>query len=284
MSWETVEMVTERNVSRFRSDRLAAAMIGLGLLAGCAHPRDQFGHTWYVDGVGNLGFGTASVPSGLDQAGYKGHAENFRWSITLNPILDQTIRVFARLGGLRLTGQIENQLKRHPETEVNLIGLSAGSGVVMWAVENLKPPYKVKNVILLGSSLSSDYDARKALKNITGEIIVYYSPKDGVLDGAARLLGSIDGKFGDCAGLVGMRGPGSETGRIKNVAWSKSFSKLGWTGSHTDCTSEPFVRVELAKHVVPENDRTPVRGRVRPVGPKPADEVAVRTVGLQTKS
>lgn len=225
---------------------LAAA----GLLAGCIDARDKIGHTWYIDGVGNFGYGVLEMEQGLTAAGYKGHVSNFRWSFTLNPVLDQTFRVFAKSGGERLGGVINDQLRKYPNAPVNLIGLSAGSGVAVWALETVRPPHKVRNCILLGSSLSSRYDLRKALSNLKGKLYVYYSPSDPVLDGPARVLGTIDGTFDDSAGLVGMHGPGSGDGKVVNIAWSPRFSDLGWTGGHTDCTSEPFVRVELSRHVL----------------------------------
>jgi hypothetical protein len=233
--------------------RLAGALVlGAALFAapGCSDPRDALGRTWYIDGVGNWGFGVDTVPAGLAAAGYRGHVDNFRWSVTLNPVLDQTLRIFARAGGLRLSGQIREQLERYPDVPVSLIGLSAGTGVALWAVENLDSRHRVGNVVLLASSLSSTYDVRPALRNMTGEIVVYYSRSDPVLLGPAKLLGTIDGEFNDSAGLVGLRGPGARDPRVRNVAWSSQYARLGWTGSHTDCTSEPFIRVEVSKHIV----------------------------------
>ncbi|MCK6485234.1 MAG: hypothetical protein L6R00_13995 [Phycisphaerae bacterium] len=245
---------------------LVSAMLISLPLAGCADPREPYGKTWYIDGVGNWGFGVNEMQQGLRAAHYPGHVDNFRWSVTFNPVLDQTVRVFAKTGAARLTGEIKGYLDRYPDGEVNLIGLSAGTGVAVWATEGLdnynrRLPegrrYAVRNLVLLGSSLSNTYDTRKALRNMTGDIYVYYSPSDTVLQGPAKLLGTIDGRFDDSAGLTGLRGPGIETGRIHNVAWQPSFAALGWTGSHTDCTSEPFVREVLAQHVL---TTTPRRG------------------------
>ena len=128
----------------------------------------------------------------------------------------------------------------------NIIGLSAGTGVGIWAIESVKPPYKVNNFVMVGSSLSNKYDVRKALANMKGNIYVYHSRSDPVLDGPVRALGTIDGSFDDAAGLVGLRGPGAETGRVVNIPWSSKFASLGWTGGHTDCTNRTFVCKEIA--------------------------------------
>lgn len=222
----------------------------LGTAAGCADPKERFGRTWYIDGAGNWGFGVAEVPAGLYDRGYRGAVSNHRWSLTFNPILDQTLRFIAKGSGEQLGAAITEYLKTHPDVDANIIALSAGTGVGIWAIENVKPPYKVNNFFMLGSSLSSRYDARKALRNMKGNIYVYYAPSDPVLQGPVRSLGTIDGTFDDSAGLVGLRGAGASSGRIQNVAWSRRYVKDGWTGGHTDCTSRRFVREVIAKHIV----------------------------------
>jgi hypothetical protein len=224
---------------------------------GCADPREKFGHTWYIDGAGNWGFGVVDVPVGLEKAGYKGLVTNHHWSLTLNPALDQTLRFIARGSASVLAGGITEFLKRNPDADANIIALSAGTGVAIWAVEDLKPPYKVNNLILVGSSLSSSYDVRKALANMKGNIYVYHAASDPVLQGPVRLLGTIDGKFDDSAGLVGLRGPGAAGGRIRNIGWSSKYESLGWTGGHADCTNARFVRAEISKHIVRHGPAAP---------------------------
>lgn len=223
----------------------------LFLASGCGNPREPFGRTWYIDGAGNWGFGVLDVPQGLADKGYRGAVTNHRWSLTLNPALDQTLRFVARGSGQMLGGEITNYLKKYPKADANIIALSAGTGVGIWAIESVKPPWKVSNYIMLGSSLSSRYDARKALANMKGKIVVYYTSTDPVLQGPVRALGTIDGTFDDSAGLVGLRGPGSETGRIVNVARSTRHAALGWTGGHADCTNRRFVAAELSRWIVP---------------------------------
>lgn len=233
-----------------KRSRILWGLAGLICLAGCSDPKQKFGRTWYIDGAGNWGFGVFEVPEGLADAGYNGAVTNHRWSLTLNPALDQTLRFIARGSGDLLGNEITSYLKNNPGAEANIIGLSAGSGVGMWAIENVKPPFKVNNFVLVGSSLSSKYDVRKALSNMKGKIFVYHSASDPVLNGPVRTLGTIDGSFDDSAGLVGLRGPGSETGRVINIGWSSKFASLGWTGGHTDCTNRQFVRREIAPRIM----------------------------------
>lgn len=221
---------------------------------GCIDPKEKFGRTWYIDGAGNWGFGALDVPIGLEEAGYRGQVSGHHWSLTMNPVLDQTLRFIARGSGKDLGREITAYLKRNPKADANIIALSAGTGVGVWAIENVQPPYKVNNFIMLGSSLSSKYDMRKALSHMKGNVYVYYASSDPILQGPVRALGTIDGTFDDSAGLVGLRGPGVETGRIKNIAWKPKYVALGWTGGHVDCVNRKFVAAELEKWIVPPQD------------------------------
>jgi len=225
-------------------------LLTLALASGCADPREKFGRTWYIDGAGNWGFGVLDVPVGLQDAGYKGLVTNYHWSLTMNPALDQTLRFIAKGAGAGLGNEITDYLKRNPDADANIIALSAGTGVGMWAIESVKPPYKVNNYVMVGSSLSSNYDCRKALANMKGKIYVYCSSSDPVLQGPVRALGTIDGTFDDSAGLVGLHGPGKASGRIVNIGRTARHADLGWTGGHADCTNRAFVKAEISKWIV----------------------------------
>jgi hypothetical protein len=242
--------------SRFGWLILGLSLMLSALIGGCEAntSQDRLGRTYYIDGAGNWGYGVAEVHHGLRRAGYEGAIINYRWSPTLNPALDQTIgRPAARLRGAKLGKEIGWYLSDYPDNQVNIICLSAGTGVGVWACESLEPPAKVHNLVMLGSSLSSNYDMRKALENISGAVYVYYAPGDLILQGPVRTFGTIDGQMGvDSAGLVGLHPPGMKSGRIVNIPWLPKYERYGWTGAHTDATSEPFVCGYLARHIVPD--------------------------------
>lgn len=244
----------EANSPARRTATLILSAILLFTCQATAADGDRFGRTYYIDGAGNWGYGVAEITEGLHAVGYKGAVINFTWSPTLNPALDQTVgRPIARLKGMDLAKEINRYLAKYPKNEVNIICLSAGTGVGIWACENLQSPAKVRNLVMLGASISSDYDARRALEHISGHIYVYHSHGDMVLQGPVRSLGTIDGKLGvDPAGVVGLRPRGLRTEKIVNIPWAPRYERYGWTGAHTDATSEPFVRAYLSKHVLPE--------------------------------
>ena len=249
--------------ARTASSILAIALLQLVVSAGCHSTQsineataqlDAFGRTYYIDGAGNWGCGVKEVRQALKEAGYKGRIINYTWSPTLNPVLDQTIgRPVARRKGKKPGEQITRYLTEYPNTDVNIIALSAGTGVATWACEHIGPNVQVTNVIMLGSSLSSSYDMSKALKNIKGDVYVYYSQHDAILSGAVRLLGTIDGELGaNSAGLVGLHPAHCRADNIHNISWSQRYEQYGWCGGHIDSTSEAFILSVVSLHIVPK--------------------------------
>lgn len=236
---------------------LAAALTTLSLLSGCVSgftEKARNGITFYCPGAGNVDFGDVGIREGLEAAGYTGQVATVTWTVSVNPAIDQAVRVNARLGAASLADAICQYKRKFPDKPVNLIGLSAGTGVAIWALENVPPDVKVDNVILLGSSLSSTYDVSEALKRVKGKIYNYYSSSDAVLAIPMKVFGTIDGAFGeDGAGAVGLRSPRGRD-RIVNIPWRSEFSRYGYNGGHTDSTSSPFVRAVLSKHVISGSD------------------------------
>ncbi|MCB9866247.1 MAG: hypothetical protein H6816_06385 [Phycisphaerales bacterium] len=231
---------------------MAAVLVASAALAGGCEKRgaaEKFGKTFYLDGAGNWGFGAADVPNGLKEAGYHGDVELYVWTSSFNPLIDQLNIGGAKLRGAILSDKIARYIERFPNNKINVIALSAGTGVATWAVEGLKGGAKIDNLVLLGSSLSWDYDMTRALKNMRGKIYVYHSSHDSVLQ-TVEVIGTIDGKRGvKSIGQVGLKPPPGMAERVVNTPWNKSWMRLGWAGAHTDCTNEKFVRYEIAKRL-----------------------------------
>jgi pimeloyl-ACP methyl ester carboxylesterase len=225
-----------------------AVLLALASLAGCVSPDDgraNFGKTYYVDG-----FGVSEVAKALKAAGYKGSVEAYMWTTSFNPAIDQVNRPAARLRAAGLARKIRKYLRTYPDNDVNIIALSAGTGVATWAVESLPKGMKINNMVLLGSSLSSKYDMTRAFEHIKGRVYVYYSQYDPILSGPVRILGTIDGTLEEPAGLVGFHPKGGSQGKVTNYPWRPEYSRYGWAGGHTDSTSEPFIRRFVSQHIV----------------------------------
>jgi pimeloyl-ACP methyl ester carboxylesterase len=212
---------------------------------------ERYGKVYYLDGAGNLGYGQDTVPKALRAAGYRGDIEIFSWTTYTGPIGDQMIRVLARKRAEEMTRKIINYRSRYPDTPVYIIGLSAGTGVGVWAVENLPRDLKVDIMVLLSSSLSTNYNMTDCLKHVKNKVFVLSSPHDYILKSFIHVTGTIDGAYlAQPAGLAGMY-PKQDAPRpqidlykekIVNVPWRPTFERLGNDGGHTAATSYPFLK------------------------------------------
>jgi len=237
--------------------------------AGCEKrgAAEPFGKTFYVGGASNIDAFSSAVPDGLRDAGYRGDVQSFIWTISFNPLIDQLVTVNARARAALLANEIRSYQRRYPGNRVNLIALSAGTGVAVWAVENLPKDVQVDNLVLLASSLSHDYDVRKALSRLRGKIYVYHSRHDAVLE-AVRYYGTIDGKRGvDSVGLRGLRVPPGADDRIVNIGWSRKYLRYGWAGGHTDSINPRFIRYVVAPQILAEDAGTATAGGSQPGRP-----------------
>ncbi len=227
-----------------------------------------FGQTFYVGGAGPVGqvVGTFDVPKGLRNAGYRGAIEVFAWQTSVGgTIRDQVDRGRNLTQSRRLARRIRKYLDEHPDRPVNLIALSAGTGIAAWALESLPASYKVQNVVFLSSSLSRGYDLTRALEHVNGHLYAFHSPNDRVLRYMVPIAGSVDRNFGrgTAAGLYGFRLPalaGPEARRIyrarlRNRAYCPRYRLYGYDGHHHDCTARAFVSRILAPLLMEE---TPV--------------------------
>lgn len=244
-----------------RSAAVATAVLSLACLVGCGPSfgrQARNGIVFYCPGAGNMDFGDFGVREGLKRAGFRGQVATFTWTIApLNPAIDQTLRFNAKLRAKLLSGIIRDYIDEFPGRPVSLIGLSAGSGVALWALEGLPDGYQVDNVVFLGSSLHHRCDLAQGLRHVRGKLYNYFSPHDAILAGPMKVFGSIDGVFGeDGAGSIGFSGP-SVTDRVINIAWRPEYQKYGNYGGHTDATSADFIHAIVSKNILSERGTSP---------------------------
>jgi len=214
----------------------------------------ELGRTYFVGGAGPVGqvVGTIDVPRGLRQGHYKGSIEVFAWqSVVGGTLRDQMDRSRNEGQARRLAERIVNYLDQYPGRRVNIVALSAGTGITVWALEALPPRYRVGTVVFLGSSLSRQYDLTTALQRLDGRLYCFHSSRDPLLRYGVPIAGSVDREFGiaDAAGLYGFLLPpnAGELTRelyrehLRNRPYLERYARYGYHGLHTDSTSPRFI-------------------------------------------
>ncbi|MCK6485868.1 MAG: hypothetical protein HUU22_17010 [Phycisphaerae bacterium] len=214
------------------------------------------GVTYYVGGAGPIGnIGFLSVPRGMKEAGYAGYVEIFDWQ-SVTAAIDQVALERNRNKAVDLSVKIRRQVRFHPDVPVNIVALSAGTGIAAFALEMLPEDVKINNVVFLASSLSSRYDLTRALRRVRGAAYAFHSPDDPVLRTLVPLTGTVDrrGAEAGVAGLEGFRLPRGgapdmreQYEKLHNVPYRREFNRYGYSGGHTDCTRREFV----ARYIAP---------------------------------
>ena len=146
-----------------------------------------------------------------------------------------------------------------------MLGFSAGTAVAIFALEDLPETVQVNEVVLLGTSISENYDLTKALRRVRGHVYIYTSTHDRMLGFLMPFSGTADRKFDDPgAGITGFtlpKGASAETRqlykeKIVTIPWTAKLEKDSDFGRHFDNVKMEFIR----DHVAPLFIGKPVPG------------------------
>ncbi len=238
------------------------------------------GYIYYCDGAGGGGImnWAGGLRQGLYEGGYPGAGEIFRWNTGLGVVADQDASVEYKRGKAReLAQKAADYSRAHPGAPVTFIGLSAGTSIVVFALEQMPKPARIHDAVLFGASISSTYDLTRALQNLDGKMYVFTSEKDAVLGFLVPVAGTADRASGEVpsAGLRGFHLPRPATpetrqqyAKIVTIPWRPEFAKFGYTGGHTDALRPRFVAAYLAPRLAKQAGKTPAelastKGKVR---------------------
>ena len=227
---------------------IAAALIALMLGAGCAAqppmprlpsaaPFGRHVNLIYVPGIGGFGHDDRIWLNGLKVGGFSGKMEVWNWTGRLGPISALWAHARQRAQARLLANRVRKLRSESPAEQLVLVGHSAGSGLVIMALEDLPPDSQVDEVVLLAPALSRSYDLTRALRHVHGHAHVFYSERDTlVLAVGTFLFGTVDGIHGEAAGHGGFAKPrGASNGDYKNLSvypYSNDRRLYGDDGGH----------------------------------------------------
>lgn len=241
------------NVTRER--RPAVLLLGLALIlaaAGCSEPKGG-AIVFYCEGAGWYS-SAGRVKDGLRSAGYDGRFETFSWSAYLGPAHDHFVNARSKVVARGLSRKIEKARAQDADSPIHVIGLSAGTAVVLSALEQLSDGVRVNHVVLFSPSVSAKHDLTMALEHISGRLYATNSPHDGLL---AALVINADGLSGPPAGRVGFRIPkkaGKATRaayrRVINLPWQPSYVAYDCDGGHTSVTRIKYVKAVIGPRLL----------------------------------
>ncbi len=210
---------------------------------------------FYCEGAGWYA-SSGSVQAGLRAAGYKGRFKNYVWGSHLGAGTDHLISARSGLVARGLSRKIEAVRKADPDARICVMGLSAGTAVVLSALEQLAGPVRVDHVVLFAPSVSARHNLTKAMRHVGGRLYATHSPHDGIL---RALVVNADGLRGSAAGRTGFRmAPGADAAtraaydRVVNLPWRSGYIAYNNNGGHTEATGAAFVKAVIAPRILGE--------------------------------
>ncbi len=234
----------------------------LSLSAGClpdqrivvAQQHEPQGVVFLVSGIGGVSPLVPAAKVALPLAGVKHELREFSWQHGKGRHLrdlQDTPHIHEKAE--ELAKQIRELHEREPNCRIYLVGHSAGTAIVIHAVE-LLPSQTVERVILLSSALSPSYNLTAALRATRGEIVSFYSQLDRMLLWwGTREFGTTDRIYGPGAGLNGFKTPDNldEEGkrlyeRLVQVPWTLDKTLEFQSGGHHGTTTPWFLGRQVA--------------------------------------
>lgn len=229
----------------------AALLLLVACTIGC-QPTSRSPKVIFLDGAGHFG-ANHSVRWGLERAGYIGAFETFSWSSWLGPGADHLVVARSKGKASQLADRIIEARRAYPKGKIYVMGLSAGTALIISALERLPENMWVDGVVLFSSSASAQRNLSRALKRVRGRFYATCSQRDGIL---ASLAVNADGGSGPPAGLRGFvlpmklsRKEMAEYGKVVNIPWKSSYVRFGWRGGHVKATTRGFVQGVIAPRI-----------------------------------
>ncbi len=248
----------ERFTVRKRLDNWAARGIeaALVLLVACTvgcQPASRSPKVIFLDGAGHFG-ANHSVRWGLERAGYIGAFETFAWSSWLGPGADHLVVARSKGKARQLADRIIEARREYPKGKIYLMGLSAGTALIISALERLPENIWVDGVVLFSSSASAERNLSRALERVRGRFYATCSQHDGIL---TSLAVNADGGSGPPAGLRGFvvpmklsRQEMAQYNKVVNLPWKSPYIRFGWRGGHVKATTRGFVQRVIAPRIL----------------------------------
>src|SRR5438552_4243033 len=173
------EKINRRNMDRTMAR--GGILIVLLWFCGCAGTSGAVGPNviFLLPGVDGDGPRYAALKDGLRDAGVTARIETVDWGAPwllffLN-FSNESIHLHAEE---KLASRIALWRTKYPDSNICLIGHSAGCGVILGALSRLPDNVHVSRAILLAPSVSPTYSLNPAIAHVDRRIDVFYSDRD----------------------------------------------------------------------------------------------------------
>ncbi|HMB96066.1 MAG TPA: alpha/beta hydrolase [Tepidisphaeraceae bacterium] len=225
--------------------RRALIFMTLFLAVGCAaQPPDEGKVIFIVPGVGgNLG----ELKAGLSE---KANVQVVSWGAPLPLFFANFSTKWIHDSAEKKLAQLITQWhEAHPQDQIDLVGHSAGCGVILGALPKISAVH-VERVVLLAPSVSPSYDLHPAIQKVDRQLHAFYSEQDTVfLKWRDSHFGTYDRVKTPAAGYAGFAG-NYPADKVVQHRYDDRWRELGNNGGHFGTLSDRFVHEVVAPLLV----------------------------------
>ncbi len=233
------------NLSRVRVTAAAALVAVLSGVAGCFQPpaptmhEEQRGLVYVFPGIGGGAWYLDHAYKAFRDAGVDCAILIDEWETPFYNAMGHLQNYDAnRAHAAKVAEKIVDFRRRQPDAPINLVGYSAGGGIVVMVAEAVPDDLRLHNVVLAQSAVSPTHDLTQILNRVDGKLVNLYSPYDWfVLGWGTTTFGTVDREHVASAGKVGFDVQAAvpqEAQRAKLVqkSWTAEMIWTGHLGSH----------------------------------------------------
>jgi pimeloyl-ACP methyl ester carboxylesterase len=209
----------------------------------------------FLDGAGWYS-GDGPVREGLRRGGFDGQVERFSWQSLLGPLHDHVTADENHPRVRDLARRITDLREANPDGRIVVVGYSAGTSLVVSALERLDGDVAVDHVVLLASSVPGRHDLTEALRHVRRQLYSTWSRHDSLL--ASSSCAGL--RYGRPAGYVGFTLPAIELPqtrrlfrKVVHLSWRPGYLAYGWDGGHMSVTSPEFIRAVIAPRILADS-------------------------------
>ena len=153
----------------------------------------------------------------------------------------------------QLAAQITDIYRQDPRTPIILTSHSGGTGVAVWALEDLPDDVRVDTLVMIASALSPGYDLSHALAHVRQAVSLNSVHDNLLLDVGTRTFGTIDRQKVSAAGYAGFVMPrtadASQYEKLTQHAYDPAWVQYGNYGDHVGPMTVPFTREVIARWI-----------------------------------
>lgn len=243
------------------------------------------GYLLHLPGVGGARNLDRNMVKGLQDGGLNGQTRIYDWTGNKRGLDALLALERNRQQAKRVAEILTREYRSNPKRPIYVTAHSGGTGIAIWALENLPEDVQVHTLVLIASALSPGYDLEGALRRVTNKVYTLHSSGDSlVLGTGTTMFGTIDGIKTPAAGLQGFETREvPEYAKLHQLPHDNGWIRLGNNGTHIGPMNPRFARNVLAPLIL--RDRLPpiTKPTTQPTAIRATADAATRpTTAVQT--